>query len=118
MTTVIPLTASDLTFYRVSATDCDENPVPLGWDDCRLVLGRDEAENESLNLACDPNVMSVTCEPIPWGSVADDAILAASDYYNLDLRDALARLAIDCGIKANAAVYALRDAREALTVPS
>lgn len=76
---------TEVTLYRVVADDGED---PLHVLVARWILGRDDADHEAANLICRPDVMTVSCEPLPWDTDAErDAIVDA--YYDDEDRGAL-----------------------------
>lgn len=84
------LTPSDLTLFRVAAEGrCDEE---------LLVLGRDAAHDEAFGLFARPDVLAVTCEPLAWGTAAEDDIIIAGYFNGIDLHSPVAALADEAGV--------------------
>ena len=111
------LDKSDLTLYRLTTDDSDVTQMLFGADDV-LVLGRDAADEQCAALMGRPDVLSVTCEPLAWGSQPELDVICESYFTGADLGGALLPLAEAAGLDVEPErfdVVALLDALRGLT---
>lgn len=108
---------SDLTLYRIAADNADVLQALFGADDL-LVLGRVAADEQTKELFERPDVLTVTCEPLEWGSDVEDDVVSEAYFNGMDLGAPLLPLAEKAGLDVDPETFdpvALLDALRKLT---
>lgn len=83
----------DLTLYLVTPTFVE----PLTGE-AVIVLGREDAEAQSIALVASPDTTAVACEPITPGSTAEQDVITDAYFNGMDLGAPLLALAQSEGL--------------------